>query len=787
MGTTSHNGLELAPPMALIAGPGTRPRNSMLYSATNGFYGAVFDVYSLCLWVVDNCALLRVEVGGEGGGHGGTTTVHAVAGDVEEEDNRDGAGANARFDHPNFLACDGHGRVFVEAGTCIRVVRQPPSWRAYGSGGGGGCGHGGYFDHYGTPAGAAAGGGWGAAADARRASGAAAADPGAAAVAAATGQAAGAAAAAAAAGPARRGGGGEGEGGGLDDPEELEEAVVSTMQFEAPSAIKGLAYVGGGGGAVVGHTGAGAGAGAGGAGVPGGHGWRHANGVGGGGIGAGAGAGAHARRGSMDAAAGSAGNTPQRHPQDQQQGQGQGQGQHHPEPYLVFATRSALYKLSLPGSLTGELGGAVAAAAAAAARDGGGGGGGGRANGIRDDGAGGGNVGAAAAAAAMDAAGEGAGLRQQGQPPLPPFFGQPHQHQHQQQHPHQQHQGGRMAAVLLAGREDEIGEADGPGAAARFTDIWGIAVDAAGNVYLADRDEDAGSTAVRVYSAADGCVSTVLAGLEGRLGRPAVLPNGYLALCGGEVVQVLDLGIAPPRLAVPGADGGGGGGGGGRCGAYGRCAAGGGGGGGGWGGAGGHMLPPRSLPADLGALLDAQPDGTADLTIRVGERRFPVHRAILSARCDYFKQRLAGDAFEDARAAELELPDADPDAFALLLRWLYTGGADVPSDQARSVAELADRLLLPELCAEAQGVVASSVTAGSVVDCLLWAWGCCESRGPGGFGQLLGDLKGWYLEHHDEVLRVADASLERLSAESPRLMVELMRGLSRSAKRARLR
>ncbi|KAG2423793.1 hypothetical protein HXX76_015069 [Chlamydomonas incerta] len=194
----------------------------------------------------------------------------------------------------------------------------------------------------------------------------------------------------------------------------------------------------------------------------------------------------------------------------------------------------------------------------------------------------------------------------------------------------------------------------------------------------------------------------------------------------------------------------------------------------GWGAGGrpGHQQVPRSLPADLGALLDVQPDGTADLTIRVGERRFHVHRAILSARCDYFKQRLAGDAFEDARAAELELPDADPDAFALLLRWLYTGGADVPSEQARGVAELADRLLLPELCAAAQDVVAASVTAGSVVDCLLWAWGCCESRSPGGFGQLLGRLKEWYVSHHEEVRREAGPSRQRLM-EAPVLNVEL--------------
>ena len=663
-----------------------------------------------------------------------------------------------RFDHPNFLACDGHGRVFVEAGTSIRLVRQPPSWRAYGSGGG--YGYGG-FDHYGM-AGGATGSGWGAAADSRRASGAASADPGSAAAAAGAAGGGGAGAAAGA------GAAGRGEDDGADpnlDPE-MEEVLVSTLPFEAPSTIKGLAYVcqAGGGGPAGGGGGAGAGGGGGGGGGGGAAGgplgWQHANGLGGGG--------AHERRASLDAVAGAAaagaaaaGGTPPYH----QRG---GQQRQQPQPQqasLVFATRTALYRLPLPDSLTGELNVAMAGRGGGGA----GGGGGGGAVGVRGDGAG---AAAAAAVAVVDGDGAGGGggeaapalplpiLLFQRLAPLPP----------QQQQP-QQRWG--LGAVLLAGHEHEQGAVDGPGSAARFHDIWGIAADAAGNIYIVDRDEDAGSSAVRVYNPREGLVSTLVVGLDGRHGRPAILPNGYLALCGGEMVQVLDLGIAPPRPRSAGAEGGERGGGG-----YGRA------GGGGW---GGHLQPPpRSLPADLGALLDAQPDGTADLTIRVGERRFHCHRAILSARCDYFKQRLADGAFADAAASELELPDADADAFALLLRWLYTGGADVPSDQARGVAELADRLLLPELCAAAQAVVAASVTAGTVVDCLLWAWGCCESRGPGGFGQLLGDLKGWYLEHHDEVLRVADASLERLSAESPRLMVELMRGLSRSAKRARL-
>ncbi|PNW71413.1 hypothetical protein CHLRE_16g653258v5 [Chlamydomonas reinhardtii] len=185
--------------------------------------------------------------------------------------------------------------------------------------------------------------------------------------------------------------------------------------------------------------------------------------------------------------------------------------------------------------------------------------------------------------------------------------------------------------------------------------------------------------------------------------------------------------------------------------------------------------PPRSLPADLGALLDAQPDGTSDVAIRVGERRFCCHRAILCARCDYFQQRLAGGSFRDGLQGDIDLPDAEPEAFAQLLRWLYTGAADVPPEHARAVAELADRLLLPQLCDVALEVLLASVSAEGVVEVLLWAAGAAESRGAGGcFGVLLGALKRWCVCHHGEVRRVAGASRARLAVEAPALHLELV-------------
>ncbi|KAG2500394.1 hypothetical protein HYH03_001965 [Edaphochlamys debaryana] len=304
--------------------------------------------------------------------------------------------------------------------------------------------------------------------------------------------------------------------------------------------------------------------------------------------------------------------------------------------------------------------------------------------------------------------------------------------------------------VLLAGREVDRGDAvDGRAEEARFRDIWGLVADAAGDLIVVDRSAPVGGPTFMRRVAPNGTVTTQ-ARLDEGLHRPAILPNGYLALCrvSPPSLLVLDLGLNPPPLLPPAPPAPAG-------------------------------PPRRTLHADMGALLDVQPDGTADLTLVVGGRRFPVHRAVLIARCDFFRSQLEG-GFADGAAAELSLPDAGPAAFELLLRFVYTGAVDTPAALAPSVAELADRLLLPELCSDAQAVVLSGVSAETVVGSLPWA-----ERLGASFSSLLSSLKAWYLEHHEEVQEAAPDGLKRLSVESPDLMVELVGGLSRLAKRRR--
>ncbi len=181
-----------------------------------------------------------------------------------------------------------------------------------------------------------------------------------------------------------------------------------------------------------------------------------------------------------------------------------------------------------------------------------------------------------------------------------------------------------------------------------------------------------------------------------------------------------------------------------------------------------------------------------DVTILVGGEAFPTHRTLLAARCGYFSRLFGGD-FSESTAPEVPLSDASPAAFRCVLRHLYTGSSGLerqprlthmPShpltsggqqqeggacavqqqqDQQQNqlqlwqeVAQLADRLLLPELSHAAQEQLLSGVTACSVVALMVWAEGM-------GFRALLQELVGWYVAHRAQVQQVHPGHVDQLA------------------------
>ncbi len=164
-----------------------------------------------------------------------------------------------------------------------------------------------------------------------------------------------------------------------------------------------------------------------------------------------------------------------------------------------------------------------------------------------------------------------------------------------------------------------------------------------------------------------------------------------------------------------------------------------------------HSDPGRTrLAADLLALLDHDPCSTSDLTVIVGggnvsaagghasnnsgggsgggnggclPRSFRVHRAVLASRCPFFRT-LFNAGMADSAARELTLPDADPDAFAVLLRYMY-GGVVSLCERAvhRAAVSLCNTLLLPEVKEALEKVLVETANAETITGDLLWAAG----------------------------------------------------------------
>ncbi|PNW80935.1 hypothetical protein CHLRE_07g335950v5 [Chlamydomonas reinhardtii] len=199
------------------------------------------------------------------------------------------------------------------------------------------------------------------------------------------------------------------------------------------------------------------------------------------------------------------------------------------------------------------------------------------------------------------------------------------------------------------------------------------------------------------------------------------------------------------------------------------------------------------LSTDLLSLLD-NPGTTSDLTItatgselpgatgcdagadaRPQSRSFAVHRAILAARCPYFRT-LFESGLADSGARELNLPDTDPDALRLLVRFMYGDGLAVTSrEQAYSCLSLADRLLLTQAVELLREHLLSSVSAATFAADLLCAAGLAGEQ------TLLRSLVARFADLGDDV---PEADLKRVEAERPQLLLELLLSC-RAAKRAR--
>ncbi|KAE8600233.1 hypothetical protein XENTR_v10013142 [Xenopus tropicalis] len=104
------------------------------------------------------------------------------------------------------------------------------------------------------------------------------------------------------------------------------------------------------------------------------------------------------------------------------------------------------------------------------------------------------------------------------------------------------------------------------------------------------------------------------------------------------------------------------------------------------------------LSENVGALINGEE--YSDVTFVVEKKRFPAHRVILAARCQYFRALLYGGMRESQPEAEISLEDTTPEAFSMLIKYIYTGRATLRDEREEVLLDflsLAHKYGFPEL------------------------------------------------------------------------------------------
>ncbi|KAF3791662.1 ARM REPEAT PROTEIN INTERACTING WITH ABF2 [Nymphaea thermarum] len=105
----------------------------------------------------------------------------------------------------------------------------------------------------------------------------------------------------------------------------------------------------------------------------------------------------------------------------------------------------------------------------------------------------------------------------------------------------------------------------------------------------------------------------------------------------------------------------------------------------------------------------------ADVTFLVEGRRFYAHRIALLASSDAFRAMFDG-GYREKDAKDIEIPNIRWDAFELMMRFIYTGTAEVTLDIAQDLLRAADQYLLEGLKRLCEYAIAQDISVENVAN-----------------------------------------------------------------------
>eukprot|EP00698_Gefionella_okellyi_P011515 TRINITY_DN303_c0_g1_i3.p1 TRINITY_DN303_c0_g1~~TRINITY_DN303_c0_g1_i3.p1 ORF type:complete len:532 (-),score=141.64 TRINITY_DN303_c0_g1_i3:211-1806(-) len=179
----------------------------------------------------------------------------------------------------------------------------------------------------------------------------------------------------------------------------------------------------------------------------------------------------------------------------------------------------------------------------------------------------------------------------------------------------------------------------------------------------------------------------------------------------------------------------------------------------------------------------------ADIVLEVGDedppRKLHAHRAILAASSDYFNALLMG-GYKEAKQTIIPVKEVDPDAFELVLEFIYKGQAEISSDIALGVHAIATRFQVEGLKLAAEKCIAASMSKDQVVALL-------DSARQWDAPYVVQQCVEYIVKHANQVFKSGDLTLlpkdillqlvsdDKLSADE----ISIFRGLMRWAEKNR--
>ncbi|OQV00324.1 BTB/POZ domain-containing protein [Cladophialophora immunda] len=120
------------------------------------------------------------------------------------------------------------------------------------------------------------------------------------------------------------------------------------------------------------------------------------------------------------------------------------------------------------------------------------------------------------------------------------------------------------------------------------------------------------------------------------------------------------------------------------------------------------------------------------VAVTVGKEKvkYRIYKQILVSKCPFFDKCL-GAGMKEAQENAVALPDDDPKAFDVVVRWMYTGrlnGFGTPGFLLLNAYILADKYCIPDL----QNAIADVFRAGVFISLghASWAWGRLPEGSP---------------------------------------------------------